>query len=227
MSLNFFLCQEFTPTISIFFNWKRRKQVEEVVNIMQTIQDFGFSRERILNIVLQNIRRLLDCEYYVLHFIDVQVLHEELRPPSTREPGRPMGVRESKEEVIPRGRNFISQTFVNNSSNTFKSELLESVDNTKICYVNLMALDNVYGYVAKTGNYFITENILHEQEAACRFPKGHPVIKSFFLVPFKSSNGTVFAMAGFANSSRKLSSSDYKLIKPILNWMNSLFSEWL
>lgn len=146
------------------------------------------TKEVILDRLLQKMKRILQCEYYILHIIKVN------QDDST---------------------NFVSKSFIRDCQSGFRN-LYISKEMAVTCAANLSKQnDNIYGYILTSKEYYITNNIYDDERSACRIPDGHPTITSFMGIPLINKFGKVIAIMGFANSKKSLCDADYELIQPI------------
>lgn len=247
--LNLFCCQEFN--IKAFFSSSNRKKKKDVLTILDSIesmQDFMFNKKVVINVILQKIKKLLGCEYYILHKLDskrkcikpnavilsdIEEYKKFLHYKSSLYDSK---INLKDEEAIMNdyiqshgsdgnSLNYVSSSFIDNCDRKFIEKYIK--DEAMICSTNFNSTDNIFGHVISTNKYFISDNIYNEDISACRMPDGHPSIKSFMCIPFANHNGVVYAIAGFANSNRKLRHKDYKLILPILKSLNNILPSLL
>ena len=73
---SFSLCGEFklNKIICACNSNGARREVMNIIDELELLQDLLFKREVIINRILQKIKRLLKCEYYILHKINVHSL---------------------------------------------------------------------------------------------------------------------------------------------------------
>ena len=245
--LDVYVCKECNMP-NLFSCSKTNKNKKEVLVILDSIEsmlDFKFSKDIIINVIFQKIKRLLGCEYYILHHINHRYTNcdrtvvngfcnmEEFKQYLYFKNLTDKNIDIDQEEKLMQdfmaiqhknqknsiSSNYVSASFAGSCSKDFAEKYFST--NSNICPVNLMSSDNVFGHVINTNEYFISDDIYSEKESSCRFPEGHPPIKSFMAIPF-SNNKKVYAVAGFANSNRRLKDKDYDIIKPILNELNEV-----
>lgn len=240
--ITFKLCESFI--FSGIFSCKKRKRdtihAEDLMHDLIYMQDTYGTKEAIINRSMQQLRRALHCDYYVLHQIDVRHVKDskkEVDQFNKHVKNKDNDIKGLVERKSPRPHkqnvesvkvhvNMVSQTFVRDCGREFSERYLMG-ENKQNCAVDLTSLDNIFGHVLRTGKYFFTNNIQSEEVASCRFPPGHPIIKSFIAIPFKNENGVVYAIAGFANSSKKLTAKNYTKIKPAINMLSQLLPDLL
>ena len=236
----FTCCENFSITNPFkCFDYKRTRDKQHRRNILEELDrmcDYKLAKETIINVVMQDIKRLLGCEHYILHQVNKKVQpqhisleeyelflrckHEDQDTINT-ELGR---LKEFTTANEKRGQctNYISETFVKLCSPEFNYLYTNGFNS---CRENLSQVDNLFGHVVQSKTFYIANDVLTDTLSACRFPRGHAPIRSIILIPLLNENRQVYAIMGFANASRKLSKKDYNLLKPILHRIQSVFMD--
>lgn len=253
--LVFNCCTEanFTGLFFCFYkqNRQKKKEVNSILENIEKMDDYMVNKRIIINVVLQGLKKILNCEYYILHRLDLKghklnlVNVNSSRVYNAEDYRRYLNFKNDVIESVnidmeldnmdkyiqthlkdDGSINYVSKNFMENSSEKFLSKYFNLEDPT-MCSANINSPDNIFGYCITNNKYFITNDIYTEEISACRFAEGHPAIKKFIAIPFSNPNGVVYAICGFANSTRTLSDKDYKLIKPIINALNNILPDLL
>lgn len=250
---NCFKDSEFNFKGLFMCNQKKKKSKQEISSILDNIEkmgDYMVNKRVVINVVCQQIKKILECEYYILHRLDLQGHKMNVNFNASRiyniedytrflryknaciehvdiESEVAMMEQYIQNHLLEDGSvNYVSKNFMDNCSSRFIDKYFTK-DCPMQCTTNLNIPDNIFGHCIKTNKYFITNDIYSEEVSACRFADGHPVIKKFMCIPFANANGVVYGICGFANSNRTLCDKDYKLIKPVINALNSILPDLL
>jgi len=198
--------------------WRRRREVTNILYELEMLRNIAVDRRFIINHFLERIRKALECEYHILHHLNLRVFR---------------AVEAAKDKsACPMGKgafgpfNIVSDSFQRDCTPDFVTSFI-STEERFTCGARLSSMDNVFGLVQKSKKYFVTNDLSTEIAAQCRWPDGHPTIKSFMAIPLMSPNASVFAIIGFANSKRELTQRDYLLIKPIVMLFNEVLPQLL
>jgi len=222
--VNFSLCENFNITNLIFNRKSKRKTFKRLKEDIELLQNLNVTRNLIINHILQKTKQLLECEYYILHLIDMHQRYDSICGVDDLDIDTDHQENCNNEDIdyIQLHKNYVSKNFIKFCDKDF----IKTYFRTKMsCNANLTSVDNIFGHVIETKQYFATNDIYNEELASCRFPKGHPKIKNFLCIPFLTQNSSVYAILGFANTTHKFNKNSYRTIKPILNILNDILPE--
>lgn len=216
---SFTCCGQFnlTTNFSNMFQspgWRRKRQVISILQELELLRNINVDRRFIINHFLERIRNALECDYHILHHLNLRIFRDAAAAQDGRCP------------VDFGPFNIVSDSFQNNCTPDFVNSYIATEDRFT-CRAKLSSMDNIFGLVQKTKKYFITNNLDLEAAAQCRWPEGHPAISKFMAIPLVSANSSVYAIMGFANSKRNLTVRDYILIKPIVTLFNDVLPQLL
>jgi hypothetical protein len=229
-----------------------KKDVKNILDNIEKMDDYMVNKRVMINVVLQGLKKILNCEHYILHTLDLKghklnsmvnahnnriynlddyrrflvYKNKEIEPVDIDKELEAMETYVQQHLKDDNSVNYVSKNFMEKCSDKFVSKYFSFEDPT-MCTANINSPDNIFGHCITNNKYFITNDIFNEEVSACRFADGHPPIKKFMAIPFSNPNGVVYAICGFANSTRNLTEKDFKLIKPVINALNSILPDLL
>jgi GAF domain-containing protein len=182
---------------------------DDLVNEIEYMRDTLTPHDVILNRILEQMRRLVKADYFVLQKINSATQSITLK--------------------------IINRDFAYDCDEAFTCQYLPPAEQGKfVCSSTsgILARYNLFGALLEAGErgngkrYLISNNLYEDPRAVCRFPDGHPMIRNFFGIPF-CSQGRVYAIIAFANSKRGFRDSDYTKLKPVVNVLNGCLDDLL